>query len=57
MKWFFDYSEGEYLRTVSDSMAEDSDGNRLIRLSDRMAMDMEKGEMHVISGWNRDDDD
>lgn len=34
------------------NMAIDSDGDLMMRMSDNMAMDMETGEMHFISGWS-----
>lgn len=35
----------------------DMDGNMMMKMSDNMAMDMESGELHMISSWNSDDDD
>ena len=29
----------------------------VIRISDDMAMDMDTGEMHIVSGWDDEDDD
>ena len=33
------------------------DGDMIFGISDNMAMDMDSGEMHMVSGWDRDDDD
>ena len=35
----------------------DSEGDMILRMSDNMAMDMDSGEIHMISDWNNDDDD
>lgn len=54
---FFDYEDGDYYFTSSDSIAFNLDGDMVMRVGDNMIMDMESGELHVISGWPRDDDD
>lgn len=38
-------------------MAIDPDGDFLMRMGDDMAMDMDSGELHFISGWPDDNDD
>lgn len=38
-------------------MAIDSDGDLLMRMGDNMAMDMDSGALHIISGWPDDEDD
>lgn len=37
-------------------MAIDSDGDLLIRMGDNIAMDIDSGELHIISGWSNDED-
>ena len=32
------------------------DGNMMMRVGDNMAMDMDSGELHMVSGWDDDDD-
>ena len=54
---FFDVSEGKFGFDFSDDMGMDSDGNMMMRVGDNMAMDMDSGELHFVSGWNDDDDD
>ena len=56
-KHFFDYDDGDFAHTVSDSMAMDSGGDLLMRMGDNMAMDMDSGELHIISGWSDDEDE
>lgn len=55
-KSFFDYDDGDFAYTVSDSMAIDSNGDYLMRMEDNMALDMESGEIHTISSWLDDED-
>ena len=40
-KHFFDYDDGNFAHTISDNMA----------------IDMDSGELHIISGWPDDEDD
>ncbi len=45
---------------ISGNMAFDSDGNMMMRLNDNMAIDMDSGDMHLISSWpdpNEDEDE
>ena len=55
-KHFFDYDDGDFAYTVSDSMAIDSNGDMMMRMGNNMAMDMDSGEFHFISSWSDDDD-
>ena len=45
------------MHAFSDSMAMDSDGHMMMQMGDSMAMDMDSGELHVVSGWPDDGDD
>lgn len=56
-KQFFDYDDGDFAHTISDDMAIDSNRDLLMRMGDNMAMDMDSGELHIISGWSDDKDD
>lgn len=49
-KHFFDYDDGNFAHTISDNMTIDSGGDLLMRMGDNMAMDMDSGELHIISG-------
>lgn len=55
-KQFFDYDNGDFAHTISDNMAMDSGGNLLMRMGNNMAMDMDSGELHIISDWSDDED-
>ena len=56
-KHFFDYDNGDFAHTLSDNIAIDSNGNLMTRMGDNMAMDMDSGELHIVSGWPNDEDD
>lgn len=53
----FDFSDGDFIFSSSDTFGIDSDGNSMIRMSDNMAIDMDSGEVHFVSGWNLDNED
>ena len=53
-KYIFDYDDGDFAMSISDSMAMDSDGNLMMRMGDHMAMDMDTGDIHMISSWSDD---
>ena len=40
-KHFFDYEDGDFVHSSSDNMA----------------MDIDSGELHIISDWSNDEDD
>lgn len=54
---FFDYEDGDFLHAFSGSMAVDSDGHMMMRMGDSMAMDMDLGELHIVSRWPDDEND
>ena len=56
-KHFFDYENGDFVYSISGNMAIDSDGNLLMRMGNNMAMDLDSGELHIISGWSNDEDE
>ena len=55
-KRFFDLEDGDFAYSISNNMAIDSEGNLLMRMGDHMAMDMDSGELHMISGWSKEED-
>lgn len=57
MKPIFDYTSGEFIYGGSSGSGFDSDGDMMMRISDNMAMDMDTGELHIVSLWNDDDDE
>ncbi len=56
-KMLFDYEDDDFIFSLSDNMAMDSEGNLMSRFGDHMAMDMNSGEMHIISSWQNDDEE
>ena len=56
-KYIFDYDDGDFAMSISDSMAMDSEGNLMMRMGDHMAMDMDTGDIHMISSWPDDDEE
>ena len=52
-KHFFDYDDGNFAHTISM----DSDGDLMMRMGNNMAMDMDTGDIHMISSWPNDDDE
>ena len=54
---FFDFFKGKFGFKMSDDMGMDSDGDMMMRVGDNMAMDIDSGELHMVSGWDDDDDD
>ena len=56
-KHFFDYENGDFVHSISDNIAIDSDGDFLMRMGDNMAMDMDSGELHILSSWSNDEDE
>lgn len=57
LKYIFDYDDGDFAMSISDSMAMDFDGNLMMRMGDHMAMDMDTGDIHMISSWSDDDEE
>lgn len=55
-KHFFDYENGSFGMSLSDNLLMNSDGDLMIKMSDNMAMDMDSGELHIISSFGDDDE-
>ena len=56
-KNFFNYDDEDFVHTISDNTAIDSDDNLLIRMGDNMATDMVTGDLHFVSGWSDNEDE
>ena len=54
---FFFFFYGDFGYQLSDEMGMDSDGNLMMNMGGGMAMDMDSGDLHIVSGWDDDDDD
>ena len=56
-KHFFDFEDGDFAFSISDNMAMDSDCDLMMRMGNNMVMDMDTGDIHMISSWPNDDDE
>lgn len=56
-KHFFDFDDGDFVHPISDNMAIDDEGNLMMKIANKMAMDMDSGELHNVSGWPDEEDD
>jgi len=50
-KFIWDLDDDDYIFSLSDRMAIDSDGNMMMRISDNMAMEMDSGDIHFVLSW------
>ncbi len=57
MSVLYDFESGEIAHIISENMAIDGKGKLLIRMGDNMAMNMDTGNIHIVSDWDDDDDD
>lgn len=57
MRPIFDIEDGDFLVKTSDNMAYDSEGNVMMKIGRNMAMDMDSGDIHFVSGWSSFDSD
>lgn len=55
-KHIFDYEDGSFGMSLSGNMLIDSDGDLMMKMSDNTAMDMDSGELHLISSFGEDED-
>lgn len=53
-KPIFDFNDGDFILSSSGDIGFDSDGDMMLRMSDNMAMDMDSGELHIVSSWDED---
>lgn len=56
-KFLFDFDDDDFAFQVSDNMAMDSDGDLLLRMTDTMALDLDSGDIHLTSLWEKDEED
>ena len=49
----FDLEDGDFIFGSEDT-GFDSDGHMMSRMSDNMALDMDTGEIHMVSSWNEE---
>ena len=51
----FDINDGDFLFGSGDTRF-NSDGHMMHNMSGGMAMDVDTGDLHIVSGWDYDDD-
>lgn len=56
-KHFFDFSNGDLIFPFSDYLAMGLGGDLFLRTSDHTAIDMDSGDLHITSGWEKDDNE
>ena len=50
----FDFNDGDFMYSTS-SMGLDSDGNMMMHLGDNMALEVESGELQIVSSWENEE--
>ena len=55
-KRLFDHKDEDYAQTISDNMAMNSEGDLMLRMGEHMAMDLDSGELHLVSEWSDDEE-
>ncbi len=52
----FDLDDDDFVFPLSNDMAMNSNGDLMIRLGDNMALDLESGDLHMVMGWDDEED-
>lgn len=52
----FDLDDDDFVFPLSNDMAMNSNGDLMIRLGDNMALDLESGDLHMVMGWDGEED-
>lgn len=55
-KRLFDHKDEDYAQTISDNMAMNSDGDLMLCMGEHMAMELDSGELHLVSEWSDDEE-
>ncbi len=56
-KFLFDFDDDDFAFQISDDMAVDFDGDLLLRMTDSLSLDLDSGDIHLTSLWEKDEDD
>ena len=56
-KPIWDFEDGDFIMDIGGDTGLDSDGNMMIKMGSNMAMDIETGDLHIVSGWDDEEDD
>lgn len=54
---FFDYNDDDFGYQLSNDIGMDSEGNLMMKSGDNMAINLSTGELHIVSGWDNDEDE
>ena len=52
----FDWDDDDFVFPLSNDMAMNSNDDLMIRLGDNMALDLESGDLHMVMGWDDEED-
>lgn len=52
----FDLDDDDFVFPLSNDMAMNSNDDLMIRLGDNMALDLESGDLHMVMGWDDEED-
>ena len=52
----FDLDDDDFVFPLSNDMAMDSNRDLMIRLGSNMALDLESGDLHMVMGWDGEED-
>ncbi len=55
-KRLFDHEDEDYAQMISDNMAMNSDRDLMLCMGEHMAMDLDSGELHLVSEWSDDEE-
>ena len=52
----FDLDDDDFVFPLSNDMAMDSNRDLMIHLGSNMALDLESGDLHMVMGWDDEED-
>lgn len=52
----FDLDDDDFVFPLSNDMAMNSNDDLMIRLGSNMALDLESGDLHMVMGWDGEED-
>lgn len=52
----FDLDDDDFVLPLSEDMAMNSDGNLMRRFGSNMALDLESGDLHIVTGWDDEEE-
>ena len=52
----FDLDDDDFVFPLSNDMAMNSNDDLMIHLGDNMALDLESGDLHMVMGWDDEED-